>query len=65
MFFGLFVIFYYNNVGGAAIKVKSTYVFLDILNRIINVININISEEVNIKSHKSFRVGRWGGRGGA
>ena len=49
-----------------AIKVKLTYVRLDILNNLLNYINRHISKDINSKAYKGFLVaqrGVWGGVG--
>ena len=59
----LFILFY-KKAKESAIKVKHISVHLEITNHIPNSINRNISEEENVKSHKSFIVAQWRGQGG-
>ena len=54
-FISLFI-FFYNKAVEEAAKFKRTPVRLEILNHIINYPNINMSEEVNVKSRKSLPV---------
>ena len=59
-FLKLFKLFYKKS-NKAAIKVKHTSIHLEIINHILNFLSINISEEFNVKSHRSFLLGKWGG----
>ena len=47
---------FYNNPEEEAIKFKRTPVRLEIVNHIFIYLNINISEEVNVKARKSLLV---------
>ena len=55
LFISLFVLFF-KKFGGDYIKANRTPMRLEIINHIINFLNRNISEDGNVKSHKSWPV---------